>query len=393
MRMCLKMMVVVMITTAIPMLCLAQSGGGVAGEIKSLQGVLDQLYSELLPLCSSLIGVGRSIAGFAATFYIGNRVWRHIANAEPVDFYPLMRPFGIGLAIMLFPQVLAVMNGVLKPVETGTGQLVASSEQTIARLLDQKEKEMRESDQWKALVGESETGNRELWLKYAHPEIKGEEGWLEAVGHSVEFVMDKMAYNFKNSIRYVISVTLELIYAAAALCINTLRTFNLVILAILGPLVLGISVFDGFHHTLNVYMARYINVFLWMPIANILSFVLGKIQENMLKADLAQILHGGQTFFNSYDVGYMIFMIIGIVAYTTVPSIADQIVMAGGGGALQHKTTQIFTGTVSNSISTSSSVVTGAGGMVRDTFGNAVGIMTGGVSSKGSDYFKDKLSG
>ena len=67
--------------------------------IGGLQAVLDQLYQTMLPLCSQLIGVAQGIAGFAALAYIGIRVGRHLANAEPVDVVPLLRPFGIGLAI------------------------------------------------------------------------------------------------------------------------------------------------------------------------------------------------------------------------------------------------------------------------------------------------------
>ncbi len=39
--------------------------------------------------------------------------------------------------------------------------------------------------------------------------------------------------------RFIASV-LELIYEAAALCINVIRTFNLIVLSILGPLVFRI---------------------------------------------------------------------------------------------------------------------------------------------------------
>ena len=55
----------------------------------NLHEVLRSLYDEMMPLCSNLIGVGQGLAGFAALFYIANRVWRHLANAEPIDFYPL----------------------------------------------------------------------------------------------------------------------------------------------------------------------------------------------------------------------------------------------------------------------------------------------------------------
>lgn len=314
---------------------------GIAGDIKSFQAVLETLYKDMLPKVGSLINVGRAIAGFAAIWYIAYRVWGHIARAESIDFYPLFRPFAIGLAIMLFPHVLGVMDGALKPIVTGTAQLVDDSDKAIAELFKKKEAEMRQTDQWKALVGESGTGDRALWMEYAHPDVE-QEGWMEGIGNSMEFVMAKMAYNFTNDIKRIISVILQIVYAAAALCINTLRTFNLIILAMLGPLVLGISVFDGFQHTLNMYMARYINIYLWLPVANILGGVLGTIQENILKMDLKNLAETGTTFFSTYDLGYIIFMLIGIIAYTTVPSIADQIVHVGGGGALQQKATQSF---------------------------------------------------
>lgn len=89
---------------------------------------------------------------------------------------------------------------------------------------------------------------------------------------------------------------LKVLFEAAALCINTIRTFYMIVLAILGPLVFGIAVFDGFQHTLTVWIARYLNIFLWLPVANIFGGIMGKIQENMLKEDLQQIATNGDTF-------------------------------------------------------------------------------------------------
>ena len=105
-----------------PNIVLAQ--GGFADEVKSLHSVLEKLYDEMLPLCSKLMGVGRGIAGFAATWYIASRVWRHIANAEPIDFYPLFRPFVLGFAVIIFPSVISMINGVMQPAVTGTASLV-----------------------------------------------------------------------------------------------------------------------------------------------------------------------------------------------------------------------------------------------------------------------------
>lgn len=56
-----------------PQLLWAQDSG-LAGDIQGLHSVLDQLYQQMMPLCSQLIGVGSAIAGFAALWYIAARV-------------------------------------------------------------------------------------------------------------------------------------------------------------------------------------------------------------------------------------------------------------------------------------------------------------------------------
>jgi hypothetical protein len=67
--------------------------GDVASTIGGMQPVLDKVYAEMIPLCGKLIGVAQGLAGFGALWYIASRVWKSIAAAEPVDFYPLLRPF------------------------------------------------------------------------------------------------------------------------------------------------------------------------------------------------------------------------------------------------------------------------------------------------------------
>src|ERR1700743_3387561 len=104
---------------------------GLSSDIGGLQGTLNDVYNQMMPLCSSLIGVGRGIAGFGALLYISTRVWREIACAEPIDFYPLLRPFALGLTILMFPTFIAIMNGVLNPTVTATGGMVQNSDAAI----------------------------------------------------------------------------------------------------------------------------------------------------------------------------------------------------------------------------------------------------------------------
>lgn len=376
---------------------------GMADEMKGLHGVLDQLYDEMMPLCSQLIGVGQGIAGFAAVWYIASRVWRHIANAEPIDFYPLFRPFVIGFCVMIFPSVLGLINGIMKPTVTATAAMVKGSDKAIALLLEKKEEAIKKTDAWQMYVGESGSGDRDRWYKYTHDNADpSDEGMFEGIGNDIKFAMSKASYNFRNSVKEWMSEVLRVLFEAAALCIDTLRTFQLIVLAILGPLVFGIAVFDGFQHTLTVWIARYINIFLWLPVANIFGSIIGKIQEKMLELDISQVNDYGDTFFSRTDMAYLVFMIIGIIGYFTVPSVANYIVHAGGGGALGQKVTSLFSSSSSTVINT---VSTGAG-MAVDAMGNAASRMSQSMSSssssspyfndnKGSssDYMGDKLKG
>jgi conjugative transposon TraJ protein len=375
------------------------SAQGFAGEIHSLQSVLDQLYYEMLPLCSRLIGVGQGLAGFAALWYISSRVWRHLANAEPIDFYPLLRPFALGLCILMFPSVLAVINGVLQPTVTGTAAMFTGSNNAIAYLLKLKEEAIKKTPSWQMYVGAEGSGDREKWYKYTHPNGTGE-GTLDGLGNDIKFAMAKASYNFRNTVKQWMSEILHILYEAAALCINTIRTFYLIVLAILGPLIFGLSVFDGLQHTLTVWIARYINVFLWLPVANIFGSIIAKVQENMLRIDIQQVIKYGDTFFSANDTAYLIFLVMGIVGYFTVPSVANYIVHAGGGNTLLYKASNVFTGGSRAAVSTT---MAGASAVFSSSSSNSSN--TTGASSRNSnevaqgngsgsnDFMHNKLSG
>jgi conjugative transposon TraJ protein len=302
--------------------------------------------------------------------------------------------------------VLGMINGVMKPTVSATAEMVKGSDNAIVELLKEKEEAIKNSSAWQMYVGMSGSGDRDKWYKYTHDNADpADEGVFEGIGNDVKFAMSKASYNFRNSVKEWMSEILKALFEAAALCINTLRTFQLIVLAILGPLVFGISVFDGFQHTLTVWIARYVNIFLWLPVANIFGSVIGKVQDKMLKMDISQVQDHGDTFFSSTDMAYLVFMIIGIVGYFTVPSVANYIVHAGGGSAFGQKVTSLF----HNSSRSVLNTATGSAGMVADAMGNAAGRFSNSMSNNGnssgyfheggsggsgdSNYMQDKISG
>jgi conjugative transposon TraJ protein len=307
----------------------------IAADIGGLQATLQQVYNTMIVHCSDLISISSAIAGFGTLWYVAAHVWIRISRAQPVEVEALYRPFVIGAAIMLWPYVVGLINGVMQPTVTGTAALYADANQGVATLLQQKEQALQQSTDWQMYVGSGGSGSLDKW-----EELSGEadSGVFSGLSNRVKFEMAKAAYNVRNSVKVWLSEILQVLYEAAALCINTVRTFYLVILAILGPLALAFSVYRGLEDSFAHWLSRYLHVFLWLPVANIFGSLLAQIQQEMIKLDIAQLSATGQTTFGATDAAYLVFLLMGIVGYFTVPSVTHYVIRSAGMGARLWRT-------------------------------------------------------
>lgn len=335
---CLKVSGFLLAFLTLPHVLLA---GNFAEFIADFNRIIAEVGATINQGTVSLSDPARAIASLGAVFYIGYRVWKHIANAEAVDFFPLFRPFVLAILIANFNWVTGLIAGICSPVVAATDHLRQKSQESINLLLEAKKKAMKEGKFWNMYVGDSGSGDRDLWYRYSNPGA-GEEGWLESIGNGVQFAMEKASFQLQMNIKSWMSEVLQVLYQAAGLAINVIRMFYLMVLGILGPISFGLAVFDGFQHTLVQWVARYLNVYLWLPVANVFGYIINVIQNKMLELDLSQIESEGKTFFSSTDTAFLIFLVIAIVGYTTVPSVANYIIYAGGKDSLLHKTSNIL---------------------------------------------------
>ena len=110
-------------------------------EFDNLHQILRSLYEQMMPLCADMAGVAKGIAGLGALFYVAYRVWQSLARAEPIDVFPMLRPFAIGLCIMFFPTVvLGTINSVLSPVVQGTAKLLETQTLDMNKYREQKDR-------------------------------------------------------------------------------------------------------------------------------------------------------------------------------------------------------------------------------------------------------------
>ena len=296
-------------------------------DFENLHQILRSLYDEMMPLCEDMAGVAKGIAGLGALFYVAYRVWQSLAHAEPIDVFPMLRPFAIGLCIMLFPTVvLGTLSGVLSPIVQGTAKMLEAETLDMNEYREQKDK----------LEYEAMKRNPETAYLVSNEEFDKQ---LEELGWSpddlvtmAEMYIERSMYQMKKGVRDFFRELLELLFQAAALVIDTLRTFFLVVLSILGPIAFAISVWDGFQSTLTQWICRYVQVYLWLPVSDMFSTILAKIQVLMLQSDIERMQADPNFSLDSSDGVYIVFMIIGIIGYFTIPTVSGWIIQAGGMG-------------------------------------------------------------
>ena len=321
----------------------------------NLHQILQNLYLDMIPLCSQMTGVAKGVAGLGALFYVAYRVWQSLSRAEPIDVFPLLRPFALGLCIMMFPTlVLGTLNGVLSPIVTGTHRILETQTFDMNKYREQKDRlefeAMKRNPEMAYLVDKESFDNKLDEL--------GAFDAIEACG----MYIDRAMYNMKKSVHGFFREVLELMFNAAALVIDTLRTFFLIVLSILGPISFALACWDGFHASLTQWFVRYISIYLWLPVSDLFSSVLARIQVLMLQKDIDQ-LSDPNFIPDGSNAVYITFLIIGIIGYFTIPTVANWIVQAGGGAGNYSKN-------VAQTASRGGSIVAGATGA-------AIGNITG----------------
>ncbi|HHV86881.1 MAG TPA: conjugative transposon protein TraJ [Petrimonas sp.] len=303
-------------------------------EWNNLHEILRSLYDDMLPLSANMAAVAKGIAGLGALFYVALKVWQALSRAEQIDIFPLLRPFGVGICIMFFPViVLGSINAVASPVVKGTNAMLENQVLDLNKLQGQKDLLEREAmlrnPETAYLVSDEEFDKKLDELGWSLPDLMANAGMR----------MEREMYDLKKGIRNWFRELLEILFQAAALVIDTIRTFFLVVLSILGPIAFAISVWDGFQSTLTQWLTRYISVYLWLPIADIFSAMLAKIQSLILERDIDKL--NDPTFIpDTSNTVYIVFMIIGILGYFTIPTVAGWVIQAGGAGNYMRNVNQ-----------------------------------------------------
>lgn len=318
----------------------------IVGKRSLLADQIDSIYDiftksdkvfDILPRISMLIG------GIGALFYISYRIWKQLANGEPITIFPLLRPFAIGLCISFFPVIIGFINAVLY-------QIIAASEVMGVAAFN---KYMTDKK-----IANVDTEN--FWSRKMI--IIPSPDWEDVSWYRI----DKYLTNWWQE---QLKIIIEIILFLFLLFLNIYRFIGLCILYYVGPIAFGLSIFDGFQNSLNSWIIRYVNMYLWLPVANIiyslLSVIAMIIQNGIDKNELVP------DAFRFWALA--VFSIFCIFVLSRVPQITSWIVQApmeDGGGVLG-----------SASSGASSGIGAGISKSGREVAGSLIKAKTGGASA------------
>lgn len=276
--------------------------------------------------------LGRLIGGFGALFYISFRVWKHMANNEPINVFPLLRPFFIGFCLTVFPSILKIINALLHPMITIT----------------------------EAMTGEGNLGSYDC---------------NTGTGGFFGLPLDFPCILFK----YPVAAILTMIAQAVALGLNLLRLVFLALLAILGPIAFSLAIFDGFEGNIIAWLKKYVVIYMWLPVLNLLQLCINTTQK-LFFASNSNLLSVpfGYLFDNNFKL-IVILLIICIYTYTKVPSITSWIVEAGSPGGSEQSAGAAAAGYVGGALSSAKqgamkvvAAKTGGASMAAQKVGSAI---------------------
>ena len=283
-----------------------------------------------------LVDLARAIGGIAAFLFISKRVYEQLIADSPVFLLPLLRPFALVLVLTFWGPFVELLMVPTKGLAHLSEAIYADKKHLVAEKLREKQDAILEVDL--PLFYENEEKEAALWdkginlLLTTYNIITG-----EALQHQVNFyIMD--------ALRQV----LESLFEVLVYLIAFLRTVFCVLLVIFGPLVFALSIFDGFQDNYLQWIARFINVNLYLPIALIVLSLVQEVLIFVLDAEIAQIksmtIYQPSLFF----VSNLVVPVCGIIGMALVPKIASWIVQASGtnsGGGRLIRTAAVMAAT------------------------------------------------
>jgi conjugative transposon TraJ protein len=265
-----------------------------------------------------LVDMARAIGGIAAFFYISKRIYEQLIVDNPVSILPLLRPFALVLVITFWGPFVNLLMVPTDGLTTLSEAVYADKKSIVEQRLEEKQQAILATDL--PIFYENEEKEAALWDKGVNLLLTS---YNIITGRAIQ---NQINFYIMDAIRQL----LESFFEVLVYLIAFLRMVFCILLVIFGPLVFALSIFDGFQDNYLQWIARFVNVNLYLPIALLILSIVQEILIYVLELEIAQIsamlIYQPKMFF----VSNLIVPVCGIVGMAMIPKIASWIVSASG---------------------------------------------------------------
>jgi hypothetical protein len=333
----MKKLVLLISLLALPFFLYADNYDSAASNsvLSSLHmGHFDDIQSQAVSGALELRTYARMIAGIGALCCLLVAMWSvwvksNSTNSEEMWSFAF-RAAAVFLLIVCFDVVPLFIDACVSPLEGATAALKEEA------VVEYNNKVDEFSKLFFSLKDESEVE--------AEVVQKGVFGKLLAIVGGIFNIIDRV-FSFSGvqqmvnwAINEALITLLQMLAKAVVVCLHVFALIAKVILIILGPLVFALSMFPYFRDSIRIWLCRYINLCLYIPICNIIGYVLQYVYINIFFTPAIEALKngGGASMAEvASSRGFMLlFFFVAIIMYCMVPRLAGWVIDGQGNGLI-----------------------------------------------------------
>ena len=238
--------------------------------LPSVGSLIAQQLSQLAPLAeqylSALTLPAQLLCGLFAFLYIGTKLWSTWSRGERIDFYPMLRPFAIGLVIVFFSTFASLLDVVVYPIELAMDSLLASVQEDFQA---QQSAYLQLSEQVRDAIAVFERTSLE------HESLIADETAASATFLQGVTTASHMSQLVLTGVSYFLQIYVQLAK---------------LVLLLIGPFAFALSLLPGFQQNIQQWVARYLHVALLLPFITLVSFMVSLLFTGCVYPALIELL-------------------------------------------------------------------------------------------------------
>jgi len=267
-------------------------------NLKSL--LLDDVFPQFQYVAS---GIG----GIAATILIVTVCYESYIKGG-FDLGLALRPFCIAFVLSVFPQlVIAPLDGISQATTKWMSN-ICDDMKSERELLNKRIKAAIEYEEEATDVDNTDIADMDA--KYQASNVSRAEmpGWIE------------------RSCMNIMIWLVNLLTHVAQVFVSFLSIIYMMLLSLTGPITFALAIIPSFRSGITSWFARYIQIMLWQPLAQIFIFLTGSIGNIILETALKE-----ERTITSPQLTLLCVSIVSVIGLFKIPTIAEWVVESTGG--------------------------------------------------------------